>query len=159
MRGRLGWDTAAVLPTPKDLDTSVVWSVIRAAHVLEREVSALFAAFELSAVQFGVLAYLSTGGPMTTADLARSVLVRPQSIVGVIDNLEARNLVVRQGPRGRGRASPVALSPAGERLLAQVWPAFTASNQASALGLRADQVMALTETVHALLAAKEAAQA
>lgn len=142
-------------PSPEALDGSVVWSVIRAAHVLERELSALFAAFDLSPVQFGVVSYLAADGPMATADLARAVLVRPQSIAGVVDGLEKRELVARIGPRGRGRPSPVRLTPAGEELVSRMWPAFVQADQPGALGLKDEQSRWLVEAVRALLATKE----
>lgn len=138
-------------PTPEDLESSVIWSVIRAAHVLEREVTALFARFDLSPVQFGVISYLSANGPMTTAELARSVLVRPQSLAGVIDILETRGLIERFGSRGRGRASPVALTTAGDELMAQVWPAFTKADTTPTLGLSDDQAAVVTATLRTLL--------
>lgn len=140
-----------VAPSPEDLESSVIWSVIRAAHVLEREVTALFAGFDLSPVQFGVVSYLSANGPMTTAELARSVLVRPQSLAGVVDLLETRGLVARVGDRGRGRASPVALTGAGDALVAQVWPAFAAADATPTLGLREGQGAVLTDTLRVVL--------
>lgn len=142
------------VPSPEDLEDSVVWSVIRAAHILEREVTALFAGFDLSPVQFGVLSYLGANGPMTTSALARSVLVRPQSLTGVITSLDRRGVVERPGVRGRGRASPVALTAAGQRLLAQVWPAFVVADEAIARGLPEQQAAAFTATLHRLLTAR-----
>lgn len=132
----------------------MVWSVIRAAHVLEREVTALFAGFDLSPVQFGVVSYLGANGPMTTSALARSVLVRPQSLTGVVTSLEDRGIVERRGRRGRGRSNPVALTTTGERLLAQAWPAFAAADEATARGLPERQAAALTTTLHRLLTAR-----
>ncbi len=129
----------------------MVWSVIRAAHVLEREVTALFAGFDLSPVQFGVLSYLGANGPMTTSALARSVLVRPQSLTGVVTGLEGRGLVERPGGRGRGRSSPVALTGAGQQLLTQVWPAFATADEAVARGLGQQPAATFTATLHQLL--------
>lgn len=149
-----GWNTGRVVPTPQDLESSVVWSVIRAAHVLEREVTALFAGFDLSPVQFGVVSYLGANGPMTTAALARSVLVRPQSLTGVVTSLEGRGIVERPGVRARGRANPVALTAAGGQLLAEVWPAFAAADEATARDLDTQQSAALTATLHRLLTAR-----
>lgn len=139
-------------PTPEDLESSVIWSAIRAAHVLEREVTALFASFDLSPVQFGVLAYLAANGPMTTAALARSVLVRPQSLAGVITTLETRELLARRGERGRGRASPVVLTPTGEELLGTVWPAFRTADEALADDLSAVQAGTLTAMLRSVTA-------
>lgn len=153
-----GWNTVTVSPSPADLENSVVWSVIRAAHVLEREVTTLFAGFQLSPVQFGVLSYLGAIGPMTTAELARSILVRPQSITRVIDSLEERGLLARAGKGGRGRANPVRLTEAGDQLLGQVWPDFSTANQPHALGLKAEQVTTLAHTMRIFLAAKAPTQ-
>lgn len=123
------------LPSPADLENSPVWSVIRAAHTLERRVTALFDAYGLTPVQFGVLCYLAANGPMTTADLARSVLVRPQSMAGVINTMDRRGLVTRHGPRGKGRSNPISLTPDGGNLLAVVWAPFEVANTPDALGL------------------------
>lgn len=123
------------LPSPADLENSAVWSVIRAAHALERRVTALFDAYGLSPVQFGVLCYLAANGPMTTAGLARSVLVRPQSMAGVVNTMDGRGLVTRLGPRGKGRSNPVSLTPDGETLLVAVWAPFEVADSADALGL------------------------
>lgn len=143
------------LPTSADLDASPVWSVIRASHLLERHVTTLFGTYALTPVQFGVLSYLGANGPMTTAELARSVLVRPQSIAGVITTMDERGLIARSGARGRGRSNPVHLTPAGEDLLAAVWPSFSEANTARALGLDPAQLRALPAMMHALLARLE----
>lgn len=143
------------LPTSADLDASPVWSVIRAAHLLERRVTIVFGAHALTPVQFGVLSYLAATGPMTTAELARSVLVRPQSIAGVIATLDDRGLVARPGPRGRGRSTPVHLTPAGEKVLTAVWPSFVEANTAQTLGIDPGQLELLPEVMHALMAKLE----
>lgn len=144
------------LPTTQDLESSPVWSVIRAAHLLERQVTVLFAAYELTPVQFGVLSYLAASGPMTTAEVARRVLVRPQSLAGVVDTMDKRGLVLRRGPRGRGRSNPVELTSAGGELLAQVWPQFELADTPDALGLSQQRAAALPVLMRDLLAAQEA---
>lgn len=143
------------LPSSEDLENSPVWSIIRAAHTLERQVTALFAAYDLTPVQFGVLSYLATNGPMTTAEVARSVLVRPQSIAGVVNTLDQRGLVTRSRPRGRGRSNPVQLTTSGEELLSQVWPRFEQANTADDLGLSEEQTLLLPLLMRDLLTAKE----
>lgn len=144
----------STLPTPEDLELSPLWSVIRAAHSLERRVTALLAAHELTPVQFGVLSYLAATGPMTTAEIARSVLVRPQSIADVVNTMEQRGLVVRGSPRGRGRSNPVQLTSRGKKLLTQVWPRFEDANTAEALGLSDQDVARLPLLMRDLLAAE-----
>lgn len=121
--------------TGQDIDGLVSWTVIRAAHRMERLLAELFAGFGLSPVQFGVLSYLATEAPFTQAALARAVLVRPQSIAGVLDNLVERGLVARQSGRARGRRNPLSLTPEGRLLLERVWPALRSANEPRRWGM------------------------
>lgn len=139
--------TAAVRLSVEDLDGLTSWTVIRAAHRLEQQLTALFAAHGLTPVQFGVLAHLATGRPLTRAQLAREVLVRPQSVAGVLDGLVARGLVVLAGHGGRGRPNPASLSGDGERLLAELWPLVQAADRAPHLPLSQEEA----EVVNRLL--------
>lgn len=118
-----------------DLDGLTAWTLIRAAHRVEQQLTELFASRGLSPVQFGVLAHLATGVPLTRAQLAREVLVRPQSIAGVLDGLTARGLVLDRGRRGKGRPNPVTISPQGREVLTEVWPAVLAATGPAGLGL------------------------
>lgn len=120
-----------------DLDGLTAWTLIRAAHRVEQQLTELFASRGLSPVQFGVLAHLATGAPLTRAQLARQVLVRPQSIAGVLDGLTARGLVLDQGRRGKGRPNPVSLTEHGRQVLTEVWPAVVAATSPAGLGLSA----------------------
>ncbi|GLY16676.1 MarR family winged helix-turn-helix transcriptional regulator [Kineosporia rhizophila] len=120
---------------PQDIDGLVKWSLIRAARQAEREFTEVFAAHGLSPVQFGVLCHLSTGATFTQAQLAREVLVRPQSISGVLDGLVERGLVRREGGRAKGRRNPLTLTDAGHALMEEVWPEVQAQNQLEQAGL------------------------
>ncbi len=51
---------------------------------------------ELALSQMGVLARLEQNGPMTTADLARAELMKPQSMGVILGSLEQEGLVDRQ---------------------------------------------------------------
>lgn len=136
--------------TTQQIEGLVTWTLIRSAHQVQRALSRLFAEHGLNPVQFGVLAHLSTEQPMTQAELARAVLVRPQSMAEVIDGLVERGLLVRTGRRGRGRRNPVTLSDAGGDLLERVWPAVEAANDLSGIGLTAEQTATLNSQLHAL---------
>lgn len=83
-------------------------------------------------MQFGVLSHLATGAEPTQAQPAREVLVRPQSISGVLDGMVARGLVARGSERAEGRRNPLALTAEGRELLAVVWPEVQAANTRSA---------------------------
>nr|WP_269328233.1 MarR family winged helix-turn-helix transcriptional regulator [Kineosporia mesophila] len=131
--------------TTHDIDALVTWSLIRAAHRAQRELTQLFAEHGLSPVQFGVLTHLSTGTPMTQAQLAREVLVRPQSISGVLDGLVHRGLISRSEGRSKGRRNPLTLTTAGHDLMSVVWPLVHAANQPDRLGLSATETATLNE--------------
>lgn len=121
----------------EQIESSVVWSLIRAAHLVERRVTAVFADHQLSPAQFGVLVYLAANGQMTQAELARSTLVRPQTLARVLDGMQERGLLTRTAPRQRGRRNAAVVSAAGRRVLDEVYPAFLAANDLSDLGLSA----------------------
>lgn len=137
--------------TSQDLDGLVTWTLIRAAHVAERRLTALFAEYGLSPVQFGLLAHLSTGHGFTSAELAREVLTRPQSVAAVVDGLVARGLVSRSGGRAKGRRNPIELSEAGQDLLARAWPAVFAANQPGPLGLDSPAAAELNRCLHRMI--------
>ncbi len=126
------------------------WSLIRAAHRVEQDLNAVLAEVDLSPVQFGVLATLATGAPRTQAELARTVLVRPQSMAGVVTAMVARDLMVRAGPGGRGRATPLALTERGQALLDRAWPIVARAHGPGRLGLDAGQTQHLLAAVHHL---------
>ncbi|NAZ85254.1 MarR family winged helix-turn-helix transcriptional regulator [Kineococcus indalonis] len=129
--------------TEGDIDALVTWSLIRAAHRAQRELTAVFAEHGLSPVQFGVLSHLATGAQFTQAQLARAVLVRPQSMSGVLDGMVGRGLITRGSERSKGRRNPLALTGAGRELLAAVWPAVREANRPERLGMSAAEVAAL----------------
>jgi DNA-binding MarR family transcriptional regulator len=124
-------------PTQEDLDAILTWSTVRVARFLGQRLDDRLAAHGLNPVQFGVLAHLAVDAAMTQAELARSVLVRPQSIAPLLDELERRGLVVRTGERARGRRNPASLTPAGRALLESAWQVALDANDLADIGLSA----------------------
>lgn len=125
------------------------WTLVQASHVVARRFAAVFAQVGLTPTQFGVLAYLAEEPALTQAELARRVLVRPQSLRELLVPLLERGLVSREGPAGRGRRSGIALTDAGREVMASALPgvrAFTAG-----LGLDADQLRVLDDLLHTIL--------
>lgn len=120
-----------------------LWELIQTSHVVARGFRDLFAAHDLTPTQFGVLACLADGDDFTKAELARAVLVRPQSMDPLIDGLLRRHLVTRDGPPRRGRAAGIRITDAGLQLLARVRPRVAEFNAPANIGVAADQVPAL----------------
>ncbi len=81
--------------------------------VLIRRARAASAHHGLSLAESAVLGQLSRGGPATSADLARTASMRPQSMGATIAALEQAGLVKRAPHPTDGRRMLVALTPKG----------------------------------------------
>jgi DNA-binding MarR family transcriptional regulator len=68
---------------------------------------------ELSWAQMSVMRRLDTGGPATTADLARAEGVKPQSMGAIVAALEEKGIVERKPHPTDGRQMNVALTVKG----------------------------------------------
>ena len=125
--------------TEAELDRVVTWNVVRVARFLGQRLSERLAVQDLHPVHFGVLAQLDITGPMSQADLARAVLLRPQSIAPMLDGLERRGLLERTGTRARGRRNPVQITDAGRGALESAWAVAASSNDMRDAGLTAEE--------------------
>ena len=133
-----GDDTSRALPLP-------LWEVVRTAHVVERLFVAVFARAGLTPQEFGVLASLADEPELTRAQVARNVMVRPQSIGRIVDRMVATGLLTQAHPGGRGRAAPLALTDEGRSRLEAAWPLVAAINAPDATGLSPEQSRSLCE--------------
>ena len=131
------------------------WTLVQAGHVVARGFTAVFAEVGLTPTQFGVLANLvdDDDGGLTQAELARRVLVRPQSLGELIAPLLERGLVRRDGPGGRGRRSGIAITDAGHAAFAVAMPGVRTFNAPESLGLTAEQHRMLDELLQTVLRA------
>lgn len=125
--------------TADELDGVLTWSVVRVARFAGQRLAERLAAHGLNPVHFGVLAYLVIAPEMTQADLARAVLVRPQSIAPLLDGLEERGLIRRTGDRTRGRRNPVQITDDGRQALDAVWDIALSTNDLTDAGLTAQE--------------------
>lgn len=121
--------------TAEELDGILTWSIVRVARLTGQRLSDRLAAHDLNPIQFGVLAHLAIDVEMTQADLARSVLVRPQSVAPLLDGLEERGLILRTGDRARGRRNPVRITDEGLRALDDVRSIALSTNDLIDVGL------------------------
>ena len=122
-----------------------LWELIQTSHVVARRFTEVFAEAGLTPTQFGVLAALADEPDLSQADLARIVLVRPQSMTHLITSLLKRGLVHRQGPGGRGRRASVQLTAAGRQALQATLPGVYALNAPATIGLDAQAAATLTQ--------------
>nr|WP_052477567.1 MarR family winged helix-turn-helix transcriptional regulator [Kibdelosporangium sp. MJ126-NF4]CEL12786.1 Transcriptional regulator, MarR family [Kibdelosporangium sp. MJ126-NF4]CTQ98472.1 Transcriptional regulator, MarR family [Kibdelosporangium sp. MJ126-NF4] len=140
--------------TSEDLAVLPAWTVVQAYHALARRLYELFARHGLTPVQFGVLAQLADSPDLLQAELARRVLIRPQSMTGVIADLSERGLLRRQGPGGRGKPVPVRLTEEGRAVLKAAGVSIREFNEPAALGLETYEAGMLNALLHKLIAAQ-----
>lgn len=80
----------------------------------------------LTPAQFDVIATLGNTPGMTMGQLSEKTLVTKGTLTGVVDRLESKDLVQRIIPEDNRRSIIVILTPAGEALFKQVFPAHLA---------------------------------
>lgn len=95
----------------------VEYRLIQVAEMLRRRFDESLRPHGLTARQFSVLAVLRARPGVTSAELARAVLMTPQSMGALVDQLERAGLVQPRPRRGKGVPTPTVLSAAGGKTL------------------------------------------
>jgi MarR family 2-MHQ and catechol resistance regulon transcriptional repressor len=101
----------------------------RAFNALERHSRASIARFRLGTTEFGVLEVLYHKGELPMCEVQRRILVESSSTTYVVDKLCARGLVRRRPSTRDRRATLLALTAAGRRLIARIFPSHAAAMQ------------------------------
>jgi DNA-binding MarR family transcriptional regulator len=115
----------APLPAIRSLPS---WLLARAAARGRTLVAEALAVEDMRMWHHVVLSAVRDLAPVAQADLGRAVRLDPKEVVGVLDDLQAAGLVVREpDPRDR-RKNAVSLTAAGERLLERCEEAARAAN-------------------------------
>lgn len=120
-----------------------LWELVQTSHVVARRFRELFGAHGLTPTQFGVLVCLRDGDDLTKAELARAVLVTPQSMDPLIESLLSRGLVDRDGPPGRGRAAGIRITEPGGELVDRALGDVAVFNAPDRIGVPSDEVAQL----------------
>jgi DNA-binding MarR family transcriptional regulator len=126
----------------------VGWTLIQASHALNRHVEALLGDLGLTPTQFGVLVQLSLRPDLGSGQLARLVLVTPQSMGKLIQSLERAGWVARERGVGRGRRVRIQVTAAGRDVLRRATPVVGALNVAEVLGLTVEERWVLNRLLH-----------
>jgi MarR family transcriptional regulator, 2-MHQ and catechol-resistance regulon repressor len=108
----------AFIPTMRELACAYqAYSAYSESHVRE---------LGLTPCQFDVIATLGNTAGMNMGDLAEKTLVTKGTLTGIVDRLEAKNLVQRQVPEDNRRCFTIVLTPEGEEVFKQVFPTHIA---------------------------------
>lgn len=105
-----------------DLDLRL-WTVLaRAYAAVEKHSFADIERHGLTPGEFGILETLYHRGPLLLGDLQRRVLVSSGGVSYLVDRLEKKGLVERRDYPEDRRTRLAALTPAGEELIARIFP-------------------------------------
>jgi DNA-binding MarR family transcriptional regulator len=81
---------------------------------------AVYAEHELTPPQYFALRNLALNGPQPMGAVATVLGCDPSNVTGIVDRLEARNLVERQASPEDRRRKLLALTPSGEALFREI---------------------------------------
>ncbi len=96
--------------------------LMRASESISSDVHRQLADSRLSVSQFGILEALYHLGPMCQKDIAGKILKSAGNITMVVDNLEKRDLVVREKSSVDRRIHRIRLTDKGNLLIAEIFP-------------------------------------
>ncbi|MBO2453093.1 winged helix-turn-helix transcriptional regulator [Actinomadura barringtoniae] len=135
--------------TGPEPDEITAWTIVQAGHVVGRRFWSMLGTVGLTPVQFGVLLHLDLKPGLGNAELARIVMITPQSMSELMVSLEELGLVERDPSLGRGRRVAARLTEAGRRRLAQC--AELVDDVEASLDLPRDQATALNAGLRHIL--------
>ena len=106
--------------------------LLRTAESLWEISRRFFDRWELSPSQFNLLNLLHGAAEegLTQIELSRELITHRSNVTGLVDRLQARGLVQRVGNPTDRRVWRVSLTPAGQKLMAEVLPSYYAAAEA-----------------------------
>ncbi|HEY8047750.1 MAG TPA: MarR family transcriptional regulator [Ramlibacter sp.] len=104
------------------VDTSYLEGLIgynarRAALAVIEVFLARMSTYDLRPVDFSVLSLVTHNPGVTSRQLCTTLGILPPNLVGMVNNLEKRGLIVRQPHPHDGRAMGLHLTPGGQKLM------------------------------------------
>jgi len=123
-----------------------LWVVLaRAQLAVARHAEADVARHGLTLTEFAILEVLYHRGPLLLGEVQRKILVSSGGVTYLVDRLAARGLVERRECAHDRRARYAALTPAGEKLVARIFPEHAETIAHVVSGLSAsEQARAIT---------------
>jgi len=97
----------------RKLEDAVLYILWRAQLATRQQVEEVLRPLDLTVSQSGVLAFLAREGPLSAAELARRLAIRPQSVAAGVHDLERRGLISRSPHPEHGRVVLLRLERSG----------------------------------------------
>jgi DNA-binding MarR family transcriptional regulator len=96
--------------------------LVRCYQAFEAYSTAHIRTLDLTAPQFDIIATLGNTPGMTPKQLGEQTLITKGTLTGIIDRLEAKDLVRRTAHSSDGRSQIVQLTEAGDALFGRIFP-------------------------------------
>ena len=117
-----------------------LWVILARAHAaISAHATDDAARHGLTLAEFGILEALSHRGPMLLGEVQRRILVSSGGITFLVDRLTAKGLVERRSCPSDRRARYAALTPRGETLVAEIFPAHAQALITAMAGLSLEE--------------------
>jgi MarR family 2-MHQ and catechol resistance regulon transcriptional repressor len=139
-----------------DLDATAstalrLWVILSRAHsAIAAHAGADVARHGLTLAEFGILEALYHRGPMLLGEVQRRILVSSGGITFLVDRLTAKGLVERRTCKSDRRARYAALTPQGEALVAEIFPAHAQALTRAMSGLTPEEQETVADTLRTL---------
>ena len=128
-----------------------LWVILSRAHsAIAAHAGADVARHGLTLAEFGILEALFHRGPMLLGEVQRRILVSSGGITFLVDRLTAKGLVERRTCESDRRARYAALTPQGEALVAEIFPAHAEALTRAMSGLTAEEQETVADTLRTL---------
>jgi MarR family 2-MHQ and catechol resistance regulon transcriptional repressor len=128
-----------------------LWVVLsRAYAAVAAHSQADIARHGLTPMEFGIMEALHHKGPMILGEVQKKILVTSGGVTYLVDRLAAKGLVERRRCEHDRRAYYAALTPAGEELIREIFPAHAEAIRNAMEGLteeEKDQAIDLMRTL------------
>lgn len=117
-------DKQPTAPVVEQVDTSFLEGLVgynarRASLVIVESFLKHMAVYKLRPVDFSVLSLIAHNPGITSRQLCATLAILPPNLVGMVNALEKRELIVRRPHPHDGRAMGLQLTPAGKKLVRQ----------------------------------------
>lgn len=117
-----------------------LWTVLSRAYAsVQRIAESDIAERGLTPGEFAIMETLFHKGPLLLGEVQRKILVSSGGVTYLVDRLEAQGLVERRECPHDRRARYAALTPAGEALIAEIFPCHAARIEEAVAGLGHDE--------------------
>ena len=108
---------------------STVRALVRAYQAFSSYSETFVRQYGLTPAQFDVVATLGNTQGLSMGEIGEKTLITKGTLTGVVDRLEKKGLIAREVPPENRRSVIVSLTPAGQTLFEQVFPAHIADIQ------------------------------